>query len=51
MHMTSPYQAAYEQPSKVIYDLGANTGDDIADYLKSRALIICEQIIMNAKLF
>lgn len=33
--MTSLNQAACEKSSvKVIYDLGANTGDDLAYYLK-----------------
>ena len=36
--MTSPNQASYEQPSKVIYDLGANIGADTAYYLKKQTL-------------
>ncbi len=38
--MTSSHQAADEQPPKVIYDLGANTGDDIAYYLKKADKVV-----------
>jgi FkbM family methyltransferase len=41
MHMTPLNQPAYEQPSiKVIYDLGANTGDDLAYYLKKADKVV-----------